>query len=349
MNRCSMMIMIILSLLVPCAAAAYIERKDTVLSGKDNTVYMIGWVSDRLNRAKVRPPENEFRIYQIDLRDNSKTIFYEADKKPMDRLTLSPDNNYIAVTRGETYPMTEILIIDKKLRTRKIAINVDKGILTYVWSPDSKKIAYMTGFRDQAEMGQIISTGIWVYDLEKGEKTKIADTARDIEWLPNGAFCLYVEYEEPKGSAIKAYKTIIYNTANGAIQEEKKGINMSLDGKYSVDPLYIGYTPMTKEAEESTHTDFYDLKEGRKILSASLNKIYTELPTILWREILWLKGNRMVVEKTIKNSLAWDISVCDLEHNKVLKEVRGQIIGVNSDRSKIVLFYEGKFSVVDVP
>lgn len=355
MKRYLMIVVSLIGLVMPGIAIAYIERTDTVLSDKDNAVYVIGWVYNRLVGATIRPSDDKYRIYKIDLKDSSKTLLYEADKRTMDRLTLSPDNNYIAVTRGDTYPMKEILIIDKKLRMNEHSIAVPEGILAYAWSPDGKKIAYMTGQHGQAEMGQILSTGIWLYDLKRKEKKKVAASAESIEWLSSGDLALNIAYKEQKSIdnrhslEVNKYKSALYDATTGKIKKETKGFHVSLDGRYSLDPKYIGYVPMTKEDEESTHMDFYDLKDDKVILSSSLTGIFTELTRILWGAFLWVKGNRVVIEKTIEGSVSRDIVVGDIEKNKVLKEVRGQIVGVNSDRSKLVIYSDGKFTAVDVP
>jgi hypothetical protein len=44
-----------------------------------------------------------------------------------------------------------------------------------------------------------------------------------------------------------------------------------------------------------------------------------------------------------------DILICEIENNKVLKELKGNVVGVNSDRSKFVVYLNGKFMAVDVP
>ncbi len=99
-----------------------------------------------------------------------------------------------------------------------------------------------------------------------------------------------------------------------------------------------------------TYLDFIDLKENKKILSKFLDKIYNNRPRILWRPVLWLKGNRIVVERKIMNSVYRNISICDFENNRVLKVIsNGVIVGVNSDRSKLVIYSNGKFTAVDVP
>jgi dipeptidyl aminopeptidase/acylaminoacyl peptidase len=316
---------------------------------------MIGSVYNRLTESTIKSKEDSFRIYKIDLASNSKVIFYEINKSTIDSLILSQDNKYIAVTRGEKYPKTEIVIIDKKQRTIKYSINVPEGIIAYAWSPDSKRIAYVTGQPDPAEMRGLISNGVWVYDLEKKEKKKIGQSALAIEYLPSGDLCLSMDRDK-----MHAYKSICYRDINGEIRKiEKKGINISLDGRYSIDPQYIDYMPMTKEDEESTHLAYYDLKTGKKIKSSSLDKIYTEMPRIMWGPVLWLKGNRIVVQKIMhidpKNlgsgvaSNVRDILICEIENNKVLKELKGNVVGVNSDRSKFVVYLNGKFLAVDVP
>ena len=178
MKKVLVLLVILINCTIPRLTLAYIEETDSILNDKENVIYMIGSAYNRLTDAKITLNVDSYRIYKIDLNDNSKSTFYEVDKRGMDRLLISPDNNYISVTRYEKDLKTEILIVDRKLRSRAQSISVPEGILSYVWSPDSKQIAYMSGV--YKEGGAIDSKGIWVYDLEKNEKKKVADAARSI-------------------------------------------------------------------------------------------------------------------------------------------------------------------------
>lgn len=317
------------------------------MSVDENAIYMIGSAYNRLTDAKTTPEEDLYRIYNVDLKSNSKTIFYETDKRSIDRLLLSPDNNYISVTKYEKDLQTEILIIDKKLRIRDQSIIVPDGVLSYVWSPDSKKIAYMAG--TYKESGKIELKGIWIYDLEKKEKKKIAGSALKIEWLPTGELCLYNEYiERQRDARLPVYKTLIYSDQANNIIAEKQGIYLSQDARYSTDPKY--YLLPEDQVTRKIVVDFFDLKRGTIILGTTLDKVFRDPIRIAWGgDIIWLKGNRLVVEKRIRDSLLYDISICDFANNRILREVRGRIVGVNSDRSKLVIYSDGKFSAVDVP
>jgi len=346
MKKAFFALIILMHVLFPSFSHAFIEKTDTILDDKENAIYMIGSAYSQLTDTGKTLKEG-YCVYKVDLKDNSKVIFYEVDKRTMDRLTISPDSNYIAVTRREGELQTEILVIDKKRKISAHSISVPDGILSYAWSPDSKKIAYMTG--TYKEYGEINSKGIWLYDLERKEKKKIAEAARSIEWLPTGELCLYVEYLESKGgSRVPFFKTLIYSDNSSKVVSERRGIFLSQDGRYSTDPKY--YLLPEDQITDNIVVDFFDLRKGTVILGVTLDKVFSEPNRIAWGgDILWLKETRLVVEKRIPNALPFDISICDFEQNKVLKDIRGRLVGVNSDRSKVVLFYEGKFSVVDVP
>lgn len=355
MRRAFIIACILFGLTIPRTGLAYLRQTDVIYDDKENVIYMIGWVFNRLTDAKTKSKEDSYRIYKIDLKDNIKTIYYETDQINMDRLIMSPDDSSIAVTRYASQMQTEILIIDKKLKNISYVIAVPEGIVSYVWSPDSKKIAYIAGTLGERELN---AKGVWVYDLKKGNKKKIADSAQNIEWLPTGELTLHVEYSAlVDGRKQMLDKTQIYDYRSDKIISDLKGINLSQDGRYSVGPRYIGMAELLEG--EKIYVDFFDLKGAKTILATSLDKVFTERPRILWGPILWLKGNRIVVERfdpiDPKNpskgtaSNVRDISICDIEKNKVLKEFRGNIVGVNSDRSKLVIYHDGKFTAVDVP
>jgi dipeptidyl aminopeptidase/acylaminoacyl peptidase len=337
-----------LSLMFFTNSIAFVLTSDRVLDENENAIYMIGWVYSRIV-SHQREPNDDGQIYRINLSNNTKEIYYELPGAKLDRLLLSPDSKYIAVLKGHSGwlgQLSELLIINTKDKKDVLSFKDEIGL--YKWSPDGKKIVYITG--GAVESRGFLSTGVWVYDLDKKEKVKIADKANDVEWLPSGDIYIiaYERKSEKKRKSELIYNSSIYSYKDRAtIYEGLKGVKFSLDGNYSI-LLTLQYGNITAD-EHSIRINFYDVKTEKVILPDKLTNIFSEPSRIVWDSFSWVKGNRVVFEKSIINSLKRDILICDIESNNVLKTLKGIVVGVNSDRSKVVVFNEGKFEAVTVP
>ncbi len=330
-------------------AIAYIEPTDNILNDEENAIYIIGWIYSRVTSSPREPGSNNI-VYKIDLKDNSKAVFYDAGSATIDRLTLSPNKQYISVLKGYSGwfgSVSELSIIDIK-ETREIDAFKDE-IGKYKWNPNGDKIVYITG--GDVEGRGFRSKGVFVHEIGKKEKKKIANKAKDVEWLPNdNIYVIDHSMKQKKDDDLDKikYGTLVYSYKDGVIKDKGvKGVKFSLDGKYSI-LLTPQYGDITAD-EKSIRINFYDMKLNGVISVDRLNNIFSEPSRIEWDSFTWVKGNRIVFEKGILNSLVRDILVCDIENNRVLKSLKGKMVGVNSDRSKIVLFKEGKFEAVAVP
>lgn len=346
----TLLIMMLLSLTLGAlksTARAYVQPTDCILDSDNMVIYMVGGNYLRLLSLPYNIDDFDV-IYKIDLKDSTREVIYRGVNLRMDKLTLSPDYKYIAAIKGSGsfIKTNEMLIITKD--EGKEVVTFKDDIRKYTWSPDGGKIAYITG--EDIESRGLNSTGVWVYDIAKNEKKKVAVKANDIEWLPIGDIYV-IDYEKKydkkkKGEII--YNSLVYSYKDKVNKEHKlKGVKFSLDGKYSilVSPQYGDITA----DENSMRINIYDRRADKLIPIDKLSTIFTEPSRIEWGSFMWVKENRLVFERSIMNSLIRDIIICDIEKNSVLKSVRGQIVGVNSDRSKIVVFREGKFEIMTVP
>ncbi len=337
-----------LSALLFTDASAFVRSTDNILDESKNSVYMIGWVYARLS-SLPRASNDTSQIYNFDLNKNVKNAYYQFSDGVIDRLILSPDAKLIALLRGYTGwlgQQSELIILDKERRQEVLSFRDE--IADYKWSPDSNKIVYITG--GDVEGRGFRSTGVWVYDLQKKEKIKIAEKANDVEWFPTGDICVvvYENKSERKGKGEAVYNSFIYRYADKAVEGVGlKGVKFSLDGKYSI-TVTRDYGNITAD-EKSIRINFYNLMTKSTISTSKLSEIISEPSRIIWDSFTWLKRNRIVFEKKIDNSVQRDILICDIENNKVLKILKGNLVGTNSDRSKVVLFDAGRFDTVIVP
>ena len=140
---------------------AFYEPTDIIFDDEENAIYMI-----RCHYLDITTGSSERNscntIYKINLKDNTKDIIYESLK--LAKLKLSPDYRYLSAIKGYgSYIKTnEMLIINKKKKKEVVCFKDD--IRQYRWSPDSKKIVYITG--EYVERSGLVPSGIWVYDIE---------------------------------------------------------------------------------------------------------------------------------------------------------------------------------------
>jgi len=332
------------------ALASY-KSTDTVLNN-EGSYYVIGSIYNGFLTDWKNTKEGN-KIYEVNTVKKNAKVIYQTNIK-LSRLELSPDNKYIAVLKGYTGWLdkeSELTIID--IEEKKEILSFKDAIGKYRWSPDSKKIIYITGGRIES-LG-FHSTGVWIYDLETKEKKKIAEKAKKVEWLTNGDIYI-IDYYKKYGKDLEPdkiiYKSFVYREQNGSISKKGfKGVRISLDARYAItlDPEYIGFMPMTDRDYQKILIDFYDVAANKKIPRDRLSNIFKEPDRIQWDSIFWVRNNRVVIEKTIYGKLIRDILICDIRNNSVVKSIKGRVVGVNTDRSKIVVFFNGKFEIVDVP
>lgn len=323
-----------------------------IMDADENAIYIedLRWGRFTKKSYEIKAP---YKIYKVDLKDNSKAIFYEGDSKGMSWLSMSPDEKFIAVIRGWQRKFAEILVINKKLKVEAVSISDSDGIVRYVWSPDSKKIAYISGVI--AERSVVKSTGVWVYDIEKKEKKKIADRGSQLDWVKSGEIYV-VDYDYKKGKSgmpiNDVYESAVYKYESGLVTGKKVlGNDFSLDGRYSIGPKYWMFSAMSDEERAKVHYRVYDLQKSTAIPESKLSNVFADPETITWGYFYWVKDNRLVLdaERTINGIGGIYQLICDVENNQILKAVKGKLVGFNSDRSKLVIYSDGKFSAVDVP
>jgi hypothetical protein len=197
----------------------------------------------------------------------------------------------------------------------------------------------------------LYSTGVWVYDLDEKEKKKISEKAKDVEWLPTGDIYL-IDYErtyDPKTrtDGIK-YETQKYNYKQGIITEKGiKGVKFSLDGRYAI-KLNPEYFDLPSDNDVRIKIEIVDLTTHKEIPHEKLTNLYDDASRISWSSLTWLNANRVLVNRIVMRTPVRDISIVDVKNNNIVKKTNGEVVGTNSDRSKLVIFIDGKFKAEEV-
>lgn len=324
-------------------AMSIIDPKDNILDVEENNIYLLGCSYDYVV-SPLKQISNCNEVYQISLTEKKNIKYYDGYN--FARLTLSPNLKYFSVLYDyHTYEKNnQLYIIDKNKHEKLLSIKDD--IRIYRWSPDSKKIAYITGeyFEDQG----LVSNGVWVYDIEKREKKKIAEKAKDIQWFSTDNIYI-IDFFKEINKKKKRYdiitNSLVYNDGRGIIIKENiKGIQFSLDEKYSIVP-----NEHYHELEsENIAVDIYDLNNEKNIPRDKISKIFNEPIEIRWDSLFWAHNNRLIYLQNLVGELGEIIYICDIENNKILQKIKARLIGTNNDRSKIVIYHNDEFKVVDV-
>jgi len=343
---------------------AFAKATDIVIHD-EKAVYMLEGVYHKFTSFPVKS-YNFKKIIKINLQDNSEETFFTSSKS-LSRLNLSPDNKHLAVLKGcsgEVENMCEIAIINIKEK-REVLTFKDK-FNRYRWSPDGGKIIYINN--EWNESISFFSKGIWIYDIEKREKRKIAEMGRDkgiieydetwsaenIEWFTDDNIYIINSFKGYKnGKDLIVKNSYIYSYKDNEIKKKNLGaVTFSLDGRYfnAFSPEYIRYLPGGVEDMKMILVDIFDTNTGKIIPRNKLTNIFDDPKNIMWETLFWLANNRILIEKNIPRSHTWEFLIGDIENNKILKRIKGEYLaGTNANRSKFVIFHKGKITVVDVP
>lgn len=340
------------SILYLCAYAnsgrAYIKATDVIFDDNENTIYMIGWVYSRITKEQV---SNRFAIYQIELNTNSMKLF--LNNTNVDRLKLSPNNEMFAVIRNNTYQNNNKELLIYNIKDKKLLSRVVDDIITYEWSPDNKEIVYIKG--NVVEREGIQSSGVFLFDIESNKNRKISDGAKDLEWhykkdifLINSSF---IDYSIDDNRTIIGNTEIFDYSENKIVKSNMPGIQFSLDGKYSLklSQANIGRVPGAIDRKNDILLDIYDIEKGITLQKEKLNKIYSNPSDILWSKLFWASNDRLIIVSDIVNTLDNNIKICDFINDNVIEKRVGKIVGTNSGRSKIIIYYQGRFFAVNIP
>jgi Tol biopolymer transport system component len=112
-----------------------------------------------------------------------------SDQRSVIRTSLSPDAHYLAFTASarEDSSFYEFFLLDRQSKTFNELTYSTRYLKEFVWSPDSRQIAYING---------TLGTSVALIDIEQGTESTIIANQKpegiffpiywDVEWSPGG-------------------------------------------------------------------------------------------------------------------------------------------------------------------
>ncbi len=332
MKRIFILVLIIVGVFLlsqPAFTSSYIYNE------VNGVIYIGGYPLENIRRDinGLKHEELYFKnkIYVINTKDGTSELFLKTDESIL-AYEIS-NQGYIAVStskkdRKKREFKNDLIIYESNGEKVKLIENVPVWIKTkhFSWSKADAKIAYITGKVIIEGHYPFEPTGVWLYDIENGKTTKIADTGVKINWSRHDNNI----YIQNKFDSVDPTDISIYNTSTGKLtKSDRKGIIFSDDGKY-----YIGIEEI-KGYDFPTYVPYiFDNISNKK-------NIYSTEEKSNWHREMMLRF------KFINNSqylLVWgrkSYKIINVETVKVVRKADKQgLVGWNKDMTKVVV-YEG--------
>lgn len=291
-----------------------------------------------------------------------KTIFNTAGLYGVD-FSVSPSDTVIALLiseRGEVSPETHYYTVLPK--NSMVFINpegkemgrLDADVRKFSWSPDGRKIAYITGTYYEGGVG-FKTTGVWIFDLAKKSRKRIKKdfSHRKMDDFEGGGIEIrWASHDNNVYIRDFDYLDGIYRYSTAAGKSERvdyHGIDFSPDGKY-----YIG-----EQAGDTIHQRLYlsasnieitdRLRErfGGNLRDAGFHWVFKEghLMQFVKKQPLSRTEKRIEI-RTIANkrALAYNV-IYDIEANRVIKDVTLPVSRWKATPHKLVFEKDGELIV----
>jgi len=287
-------------------------------------------------------------VIRLNAADGQSHQIYNSAKYWIHDISVSPDDRYIAfieetkpVYSRDDYEVPPEICLVIIAPDGKLAQNIPADVKCYDWSPDGKKIAYLTFDPCDPDYAYKCPTGAWIADLESSNRSKIFEGARDISWATHDDN-IYLHRRE---------KVWVFNVRTQTVSEVDIGdIQFSPDGKYYLDPPDMGSNPrtllfLTDFNQEMTNRLPPNLGSlGGWIFNDGHFLLYTDV-----RKDIETEGNgpiKAIRKRTVTRAVNF---IYDPSEERVVDTVHGVISDWIGNGDFIIIEQNGLLRIIDNP
>ena len=253
-----------LSLPWPVVASAdtygfdYVVDADTVVFG-GSYVY-----------SRTLNPEDVGTLYRISFGSGERRVLFRSDGGALTAIEAAPRGTLVAFL--ERYFEEHVAEERSNFRSREggelVVFHFEDSVLTivdvngevferiprvrrYVWSPDGRRIAYLTG--DYREDGgwDFAPTGAWIYDLDTTRSSRVYDGGYEISWAEWDNAIYIGEFVD---ATIDWRVLRVAPDTEDALPTAYRGVHFSPDGRHYYRP-----------GREGTELELYETATGARL------------------------------------------------------------------------------------
>ncbi|KAH7213047.1 Alpha/Beta hydrolase protein [Fusarium oxysporum] len=161
---------------------------DRAKAGESSAIYILRM--DGGDAIPITNAENEEDIDTFLFSPDGKTIAYVSpDEKSEDEKEKSEKDEPDPEVWGEKWDFARLRLVDVESHETKVLVGGDTHVGEFSWSPDGKKVVFMSQENPHIEEAMLTGTTISTVDVETGEVTelcKIMNEPYDLTWAPDG-------------------------------------------------------------------------------------------------------------------------------------------------------------------
>ena len=322
------LMLIIIGMFISSFNVSYAKN---IYDEENNTVYIGGWPIEALRSYWDKSDEKiSTKLFSVDFKRAENKLFYSTQME-IGAYDLS-FKNYIAICTQQNNKQGDILaekliILDKDGKI----IKTIEGVVTrhlngyFSWSPDGKKIVYVTGKAIMEERYPFEPKGIFIYDILLDKIIKISEKGTDVRWAKYDKK-IYIQdnFLENSAADISVYDPV----ENKLMKTSKKGFVFSDDGKYYIAEKLNGFLE-----ESMTEYSIYDNTSNKPIYHFNEDEKYLLDESYGNYQFIKNTHNLLIVGSS-------QYKVFDVDKQKVIANWKKSLIGFNADMTKGII-YEG--------
>ncbi len=322
------LLLLTFSLLIPNVThAGFLDRRGVYVDDT-NTFYFDGGSANSWTVQKGHYNDNS--IYKCDIATKKVDVFISTLGK-ISALTLSPDSKFMAFIE-ETSKNKALIVIDRRGKNK---VKIEGQVQHYTWGKDDIKLYFITGRLEEGpETVHLIPSGVWIYDLDKQSRTKIADKGWYIRTVPFDSNIYFYD----------GAKYIRYNVTTQIMEHLNfKMAFWSPDRRY----YYHWIDSTADEAWEQPYRSpfrIFDTKINADLPAEEVGFISEKNPG----DIIWSIDSKSVIFTQYATG-GREIIICNIESKICQKGFPGVLVGINSAKTKLIIFRDGVFYLESIP